>query len=180
MTKYQRPRTSPKVCSERMPGCDSCATMRASRRKRSRPPWSAATSGRRHLDRDESLERAIAREVHRAHAAVAERPQDLVLLIERALERGVHLRLERARVAVHAERRGGGVGDRDARVARDCRRRRRRAARSESTSARSSASLPHARSTYVARSAPATPSRRPRPFSRRFHCSGVTRRPARV
>ena len=43
--------------------------------------------GAQHLDRDEALERALAREIDGAHAALAERPHDLVLLAERQLER---------------------------------------------------------------------------------------------
>ena len=48
--------------------------------------------GAQHLDGDEPLERALAREIHRAHPAVAERPHDLVLLAERRSS----MRLERA------------------------------------------------------------------------------------
>ena len=46
ITKYQTPPTSPKVCSGTMPGCESCAATRASRRNRSRPASASARSGR--------------------------------------------------------------------------------------------------------------------------------------
>src|SRR4051812_11758620 len=69
-----------------------------------------------HLDRDESLERAITREIHRAHTAAAERAQNLILLVERALEGRVYLRLECAPVPAHAQCCRRRIRDRDARL----------------------------------------------------------------
>src|SRR3954468_9883967 len=69
-----------------------------------------------HFDRDETLERTVAREIHRAHSAAAERAKNFVLLIERALERGVYFRLERALVAMHGECCRRCIRDRDARL----------------------------------------------------------------
>jgi hypothetical protein len=42
--------------------------------------------GAQDLDRDGAVERALPREVHRAHAAAPERPHDVVLAPERVLE----------------------------------------------------------------------------------------------
>ena len=80
-------------------------------------PKSFATIGRggkigpQHLDRHESFERPLAREIDRAHAALPQRPDDLVLLAEGSGEN----RVERA-IAVGAEASGvqlvtGAVGD---------------------------------------------------------------------
>ena len=61
--------------------------MRASRRNRSRLSGASAI-GAKDLYRHEPLERPVAREIDRAHATVAEGPNDLVLRAEGTLDGG--------------------------------------------------------------------------------------------
>ena len=94
-------------------GWSSRAAVRASRRKRSRPSRDSAALGRQHLDRDLAVERELAGQVDRAHAAAPEQALDPVLESDRRFEGGAQRILDRPglggqrRGALRAEARAG-------------------------------------------------------------------------
>ena len=78
VTANGTPSSRPTSWMARMLGCDSAATARASRSKRARQSGSRGDGRRKHLDRHLAAQPRVARPVDLAHAARAERREDLV------------------------------------------------------------------------------------------------------